>query len=145
MFGTTVDDEHSLSDWVTIVVHHLGLASFDGTPAAICVNGTRLAPADPERFRREMVRAAAVCVASIESLDRRLPPAPDALESLRRDARQLASDNREPVLLVTSHNPGIHREMSPWGPMAYAVMESLADAWERKNFAERIEPTGGTQ
>jgi hypothetical protein len=57
--GETHDDAHPACGWVALLVRHVGLAVDDGT-----------ADAD-ERFRRQMVRVAALAVAAIEAHDRR--------------------------------------------------------------------------
>jgi hypothetical protein len=60
--GPEHDDRHLANDWVAIIVRHLGLAADDA------------AATDPERFRRQLVRVAAVAVAALESFDRTRRP-----------------------------------------------------------------------
>lgn len=111
-FSPEQDDAHSLGDWVSIVIRHLGLASFDGSPSGACAleaSGRRLAPADPARFRKQFVVCAAVIVAALESIDRQHPPwrdwrgnpyPPAEVQSLRRDAQTLADVYGQPALLL---------------------------------------------
>jgi hypothetical protein len=60
--GPAHDDAHSEDKWVALLVRHLGLAVNDGGEAA-----------DLARYRRQMVRVAALAVAAVEALDRRKP------------------------------------------------------------------------
>lgn len=57
--GPNHDDGHDCNDWIAILVRHLGLAAND--EGAECV----------QRFRRQMIRVAAVAVAVVESFDRK--------------------------------------------------------------------------
>ncbi|MCC6419517.1 MAG: hypothetical protein IT429_14890 [Gemmataceae bacterium] len=57
--GPEHDDRHSPWDWVAITVRHLGLAAEDGGQGV-----------DPVRYRRQMIRVAALAVAAVEALDR---------------------------------------------------------------------------
>src|SRR5262245_13343286 len=58
-FDAAHDYSHSCNDWVALVARHAGLGVNDGAKDF-----------DPERFRKQMVRVAALAVASIEALDR---------------------------------------------------------------------------
>jgi hypothetical protein len=60
--GPTHDDRHLPWDWVALLTRHAGLAVTDGGGEA-----------DQVRFRRQMVRVAALAVAAVESIDRRWP------------------------------------------------------------------------
>lgn len=51
------DDDLSPAEWIARLAKHLG----------------RAVTLDPPTFRRQMVRVAAICVAAIESFDRRFP------------------------------------------------------------------------
>lgn len=128
-FGPETDDEHTLWEWVAIVVCHLGRASFDGTPRGICLKeGRALTPADPARFRRQMISVAAVAVASIEALDRQHPAPPKPAWLPLERWQRTADAAGVPILVVSRRNPQSHAE----GPMqTYAVNEEDADAWER--------------
>jgi len=57
--GPPHDDTLHANDWLAIVMRHLGLAA--GDEAII----------DAARYRKQLVRVAAVAVAAVESLDRR--------------------------------------------------------------------------
>ena len=59
--GAARDDSHREEDWAALVARHLGLAL--GESAGV--------GHDPARFRRQMVRVAALAVAAVESHDRR--------------------------------------------------------------------------
>ena len=52
------DDAHPLTTWVALLARHAGLAMDDGGCVSV------------ERFRRQMIRVAAVAVAAAEALDR---------------------------------------------------------------------------
>lgn len=56
--GAANDDLHSPRDWVALACRHLGLAVDDGRDH------------DPARWRRQMVRVAALALAAVESQDR---------------------------------------------------------------------------
>lgn len=66
--GHTNDDQHTPNDWCAILVRHLGLACND--------EGIH----EAERYRRQMIRVAAVAVAAIESFDRKHPKSLNLLE-----------------------------------------------------------------
>lgn len=57
--GADHDDRHMPNEWIAILTRHLGLAAGDA------------ADIDPARFRRQMVRIAALGVAAVEAMDRR--------------------------------------------------------------------------
>jgi hypothetical protein len=67
--GMEHDSTHSATDWVAIIIRHLGLAVDDGSPADVCLMSDHCAGADPVRYRRQMVRVAAVAVAALEVFD----------------------------------------------------------------------------
>ena len=56
--GAAHDDKHTEPEWIAILARHLGLAANDE------------AEEEPTRFRRQMVRLAAVAVAAVEAFDR---------------------------------------------------------------------------
>jgi hypothetical protein len=58
--GYPVDCLKTPSDWIALITRHAGLAADDGTAS----------PTDLERYRRQMVRVAALAVAAVETLDR---------------------------------------------------------------------------
>lgn len=69
--GAAHDDQHSLADWLVILVRHVGLSAWDGSPEDACHKTEATGKYDPVRFRRELVRVAAVAVAALEAFDRR--------------------------------------------------------------------------
>lgn len=69
--GAEHDDRHSLERWLVILVRHVGLACWDGSPDDVCHKSERTAKYDPARYRRELVEVAAVAVAALEAFDRR--------------------------------------------------------------------------
>ena len=56
--GPDHDDGHRVNDWVALITRHAGLAVEDGGDD------------DRSRFRRQMIRVAALAVAAIEAHDR---------------------------------------------------------------------------
>jgi hypothetical protein len=70
--GAYWDDSHSTNDWLAIMVRHLGLAGNDGD--TMIPSG-----ADMVRYRRQMIRVAALAVAAVESIDRLRGKPTDAL------------------------------------------------------------------
>jgi hypothetical protein len=58
-WSAALDDANSPMGWIALIARHAGLAIDDGA----IMN-------DPERFRRQMIRVAALAVAAIESRDR---------------------------------------------------------------------------
>ncbi len=56
--GQRCDDMHTPGCWAQILMRHLGLAFSDA------------AEIDPVRYRKQLIRVAATCVAAVESLDR---------------------------------------------------------------------------
>jgi hypothetical protein len=61
-WGSVHDDGHTPGDWVAKLKRHLGLASGEGV-------GTDLG-----RYRRQMIRVAALAVAALESMERKYVP-----------------------------------------------------------------------
>ena len=60
--GRPHDDGHGVAEWVALLARHVGLAMNDGATTE-----------DPVRFRRQMVRVAAVALAALEAFERRCP------------------------------------------------------------------------
>ena len=58
--GPAFDDLHTPWEWIALLTRHAGLAVNDGATEA-----------DVTRFRKQMVRTAALAVAAIESMDRK--------------------------------------------------------------------------
>ena len=57
--GQDHDDGHTAAEWVALVARHLGLSFNDGAGEI-----------DRVRFRRQMLRVAALAVACVEAIDR---------------------------------------------------------------------------
>lgn len=58
-YGPEHDDHHTSFEWVALIARHAGLGIEEGARGV-----------DAVRFRRQMVRVAALAVAAVESLDR---------------------------------------------------------------------------
>ncbi len=56
--GPAHDDQHTPNDWAAIIIRHLGLGFSDG------------AEDSGERYRKQLIRVAATCLAAVESYDR---------------------------------------------------------------------------
>lgn len=124
--GPDHDAQHTPAEWVSLITRHLGLSVDDGT-----ISG------DPERYRRQMIRVAALAVAALEALERKTELA--AAGKPPSWWRKIADGLHEPILVVTRENPARFGE-GPQQP--YAVAESRANAWERGNHLLRLEPEG---
>ncbi len=61
--GAARDDLHSLEGWVALLTRHVGLATAESPGQR---DGDTTA-----RFRKQMIRVAAVAVAAVEAIDRR--------------------------------------------------------------------------
>jgi hypothetical protein len=120
-YGARHDDGLQRNDWSAIAARHLGLASSDG------------AETDADRWRRQLIRLAAVAVAAIESADRKGQSHPELAARLQA----LADQHCEPVLLLADGAPGMeYRSRTPYG-----VLLSQASGWEKANQMRTIEPT----
>lgn len=149
--GACHDDTHSATDWVAILIRHLGLAVDDGSPAGVCFMNDHCAGADPARYRRQMVRVAAVAVAALETFDRKVgqeagvlpaapaapaaPPAPAADDWWQRLADQLG----ESVLLL-DRVPSVVQGQDRSSHL-YAVRAAGATPWELANHLRRVNPS----
>ncbi len=60
--GPAHDDARTRSEWVALLARHVGLAVDDGEPDV------------SDRFRKQMVRVAALAVAALEAHGRKCPP-----------------------------------------------------------------------
>lgn len=136
--GASHDDAHTPSKWVAILCRHTGLAIDDGSPDGICLLNHQLAGYDPARYRRQLVRVAAVAIAALESYERKLAQIitpPDPLEqneaqsvTLRVMAQRLANQWGESVLVIRDPPPGMEYSRH----LPYVVLVSQASAKERK-------------
>lgn len=59
LWGKEHDDQNSQSEWIALMTRHLGLAVNDGGQTSC------------SRYRKQLIRVAALAIAAIESLDRR--------------------------------------------------------------------------
>ena len=149
--GPAHDDQHAMMDWVGILVRHLGLAVDDGMPSGGATNG-HTACSNPARYRRQLVRVAAVSVAAIEAFDRKVasyhPRQPQGESLPARQAPgvsqeqlawyQLEANRQQETLLVIAHPDP--RSFAEGSQSMYGVVESRATPWEQKNYAARVEP-----
>lgn len=125
--GPEHDDAHSATDWVAILVRHVGLAVDDGSPAGICLLDNPVAGHDPARYRRQMVRVAAVAIAALETFDRKAAAA--ELQPLAEMAQAMADRHHETAIVVPAGHPkSDYVERQP-----YVTLASHADAWERQH------------
>jgi hypothetical protein len=67
-WGEAYDDRNTPTEWCALMCRSLGLAFDEGRGH------------DPKRFRKQLVRVAALCVAALESQARKEPPAPRAID-----------------------------------------------------------------
>lgn len=144
--GAAHDDAHSAADWVSIIVRHLGLAVDDGSPAGVCMMNDHCAGADPVRYRRQLVRVAAVAVAALEVFDRKMAQSEQAPALLPQgrppDWWQGVADDFGEAILVLEHKEPLQltdRRLYPCIP--YAVLKSRASQWEWDHKAAEYEPT----
>lgn len=93
--GAEHDSKHTLERWLVILMRHVGLCAWDGSPDDVCHRTEKTAKYDPKRYRRELVEVAAVAVAALEAFDRKAAqsnghaptlPAPGADGDPRLDA-----------------------------------------------------------
>lgn len=156
--GARHDDRHTCTDWVALLVRHLGLAIDDGKPGAGTFHGPSNSHSlceNPARYRRQLVRVAAVAVAALEAFDRKVgnyTPPPDGtvkpdiiLESPRPIIKpdtidwwqKVADQLGETLLVLTRRDPASYAE----GPvLPHAVPEAGASPWQKANHDSRIEP-----
>ena len=60
-WGNEFDDKNTPNDWVSYIVRYVAEGAYSG----------RSNQYTPERFRGHLIKAAALCVAAIETMDRR--------------------------------------------------------------------------
>lgn len=156
--GPKNDDKLLMVEWIGIITRHLGLAVDDAKPLGGGMNNHSVCE-NPARYRRQMVRVAAVAVAAIEAFDRKVkffdPKAKKSELSVEPENGSEAVQQKDEtidwwqgvadaagqvMLLITNRNPALNRE----GPQGtYLVAEEVANQWEKKNYKARIEPKEG--
>ena len=105
-YSTDHDDRLSPADWIVILVRHLGMGCFDGSPDGSCSlsSDEPLASHDQERWRRQLVRVAAIAVAAVESQDRKHQQVPAEVDDpLMAMAQRISLLEREDVLVMDEH------------------------------------------
>lgn len=60
LWGNDFDDKNTANDWVAYICRYVSEGAYDG----------RKAQYTSERFRKHLVKAATICVAAIEAIDR---------------------------------------------------------------------------
>lgn len=166
--GAAHDDTHRPSDWLVILVRHVGLAAYDGSPSDVCHKTEATGGYDVGRYRKQLVRVAAVAVAALEAFDRRAGVAPvpdgpapggegdargaagpgepwaDASARMEPDLdgdlfwQRIADREGEPILVLDHKWSDVDRMASPC--VSYAVLADGATEWERENQIARVEP-----
>lgn len=68
LYSEDKDVGNSVQDWVAVLTRHLGLASSDSDTDT---NSPHVSQVDYARFRRQMMRVAAIAVAAVEATDRK--------------------------------------------------------------------------
>ena len=74
LWGTEFDDKNTANDWVSYILYYLGQASYSG----------RKEQYNPEKFKENMRKAAALCVSAIVAVERNGDCAPRHYEDLPR-------------------------------------------------------------
>lgn len=72
LWGNDFDDKNTANDWHAYVSHYLGNATYSG----------RHEEYSSEKFRENMKKAATICIAAIEAIDRNGDCAPRHYENL---------------------------------------------------------------
>lgn len=115
-----VDDRHTSNDWIALITRHAGLAISD---AAIV---------DKAKWRTQMIRVAAIALASLESFERGTEKWRGLIDSLQTRADEIG----EPVLIIPFSQS---REYA--GQIPYGVSMSQADASELQRSVYTVIPT----
>ncbi|MCK5615822.1 hypothetical protein KAR91_78890 [Candidatus Pacearchaeota archaeon] len=72
LWGNDFDDKNTANDWVAYIGNYVNLAAYSG----------REAKYTPARFRENLIKAATLCIAAIEAVDRNGDCAPRHYEGL---------------------------------------------------------------
>lgn len=136
LYSSRHDDQHSQSDWIAVMVRHLGLAVDDGMPGSGAVN-IHTTASNPARYRRQLVRVAATAFAALEAFERQVATHQSQEKSEIGDVsgavldwwQSIADETGEPILVIGDESN-----------TRYAVVESQATQTERTNCIARIPP-----
>jgi len=74
LWGNEFDDKNTANDWATYISNYVAAGAYSG----------RQDKYTPERFREHLVKAATLCIAAIEAIDRNGGCAPRHYEDLPR-------------------------------------------------------------
>ncbi len=113
--------------------------------ASACSTITVLAMT-PARYRRQMVRVAAIAVAALEALDRKCPHlAPGTAEQSLAPGQpiglawwQQLADSMGEALLLLDRKQDVTGHVDDTS--TYAICASQADTWERENALAQLKP-----
>ena len=74
LWGNNFDDKNTANDWASYILNYVAKAVYSGRQESYT----------PEKFRLNMKKAAALCIAAIETVDRNGDCAPRHYEDLPR-------------------------------------------------------------
>lgn len=74
LWGNDFDDKNTANDWVAYILNYVAVGAYCG----------RQDKYSPERFREHLLKAATLCVAAVEAIDRNGGCAPRHYEDLPR-------------------------------------------------------------
>ena len=74
LWGNKFDDKNTANDWASYIHNYVSIGVYSG----------REAKYTPERFREHLIKAATLCVAAVEAIDRNGNCAPRHYEDLPR-------------------------------------------------------------
>lgn len=72
LWGNKFDDKNTANDWVAFVIHYLGYGSYSGRKELY----------NPEKFKKNLIKAATICIAAADAIDRNGNCAPRHYENL---------------------------------------------------------------
>lgn len=87
LWGNKFDDKNTANDWCAYICNYVASGAYDG----------RQEKYDPMRFREHLKKAACLCIAAIESIDRNGDCAPRHYEGLPRAGANLRVENKTNV------------------------------------------------
>jgi len=74
LWGNKFDDKNTANDWASYICNYVSTGAYSG----------RQAQYTPQRFREHLLKAATLCIAAIEAIDRNGDCAPRHYENLSR-------------------------------------------------------------